>query len=65
MDASQYKDYVLTLLFKAADEAPRGITIYGQEMEVATWALARMNMILHGRPTAGLWRGNTLAGCGW
>ena len=30
-------------------------------MDVATWALARMNMILHGHPTAELWRGNTLA----
>ena len=50
-----------SLLLKAADEAPRRITIYGQEMDVATWALARMNMILHGHPTADLWRGNTLA----
>ncbi len=50
-----------SLLLKAADEAPRGITIYGQEMDNATWALARMNMILHGHPTADLWRGNTLA----
>jgi len=50
-----------SLLLKAADEAPRGISIYGQEMDVATWALARMNMILHGHPTAELWRGNTLA----
>jgi type I restriction enzyme M protein len=50
-----------SLLLKAADQAPRGITVYGQEMDVATWALARMNMILHGHPTAELWRGNTLA----
>ncbi len=50
-----------SLLLKAADEAPHGITIYGQEMDNATWALARMNMILHGHPTAELWRGNTLA----
>ncbi len=50
-----------SLLLKAADEAPRGITIYGQEMDNATWALARMNLILHGHPTAELWRGNTLA----
>lgn len=50
-----------SLLLKAADEAPRGMSIYGQEMDVATWALARMNMILHGHPTAELWRGNTLA----
>ena len=30
-------------------------------MDNATWALARMNMILHDHPTAELWRGNTLA----
>ena len=50
-----------SLLLKAANEAPRGITVYGQEMDNATWALARMNMILHRHPTAELWRGNTLA----
>ena len=50
-----------SLLLKVADEAPCGITIYGQEMDNATWALARMNMFLHGYPTADLWRGNTLA----
>ena len=50
-----------SLLLKAADEAPNGITLYGQEMDNATWALARMNMFLHGHPTAELWRGNTLA----
>lgn len=51
-----------SLLLKAADEAPKGrITIYGQEMDNATWALAVMNMVLHEQPTASLWRGNTLA----
>ena len=50
-----------SLLLKAADQAPRGITVYGQEMDVSTWALARMNTILHGHETAELWRANTLA----
>ena len=50
-----------SLLLKAADEAPDGVTLYGQEMDNATWALARMNMFLHGPPTAELWHGNTLA----
>ncbi|NNJ12952.1 type I restriction-modification system subunit M [Chloroflexales bacterium ZM16-3] len=50
-----------SLLLKAADEAPHGITIYGQEMDNATAALARMNMILHSHPTAEIRRGNTLA----
>ena len=35
-----------SLLLRAADEAPRGLTIYGQEKDNATHALARMNMIL-------------------
>ena len=51
-----------SLLLQAADQAPHGITVYGQEMDVATWALARMNMILHDHATADLRRGNTLAG---
>ena len=50
-----------SLLIKAADEAPKGLTIYGQEMDVATWTMARMNMILHGRTTAEIEQGNTLA----
>lgn len=50
-----------SLLLKASDESPRGITIYGQEMDIATWSLARMNMILHDQPTADIRRGNTLA----
>jgi len=50
-----------SLLLKAAAEAPRGITIYGQENDLATWSLARMNMILHGHPTADLYKGNTLS----
>ncbi len=41
-----------SLLLKAADEAPDGISIYGQEKDIATTALARMNMILHDNPTA-------------
>ena len=37
-----------SLLLKAADEAEKGITIYGQENDNATRGLAKMNMILHG-----------------
>ncbi len=37
-----------SLLIKAAAEAPRGLSIYGQEKDNATWALSKMNMILHG-----------------
>jgi type I restriction enzyme M protein len=50
-----------SLLLKAADEAPRGVTIYGQEMDNATAALAKMNMILHDNPTAEIWQDNTLS----
>lgn len=50
-----------SLLLRAAYEAPNGLSIYGQENDNATWALARMNMILHGYTTAELWRGNTLS----
>ncbi len=37
-----------SLLLKVADETSRGISIYGQEKDNATWALSKMNMILHG-----------------
>lgn len=55
-----------SLLLKASDEAgPKGLSIYGQEMDNATSALARMNMILHDNPTAAIWKGNTLAAPQW
>ncbi|WP_370931110.1 type I restriction-modification system subunit M [Bartonella sp. DGB1] len=41
-----------SLLLKVAAEAPNGISIYGQEKDVSTTALARMNMILHNNATA-------------
>ena len=50
-----------SLLIKAADEAPHGLTVYGQEKDVATWTMARMNMILHGRVAAEIKPDNTLA----
>ena len=50
-----------SLLIRAAEEAPGGISIYGQEMDNATWALARMNMFLHNQATAEIEQGNTLA----
>ena len=50
-----------SLLLKASDESPQGVTIYGQEMDNATAALARMNMILHDNPTAVIWKDNTLS----
>lgn len=41
-----------SLLLKAADEADNGLSIYGQEKDVATTALCRMNMILHNNADA-------------
>ena len=54
-----------SLLLKAHDEAKAAtgldLAIYGQEMDNATSALAKMNMILHDCPTAEIWKDNTLA----
>ena len=50
-----------SLLLKAANQSKLGLSIYGQEMDVATYALARMNMILHGNDTAEIRQGNTIA----
>lgn len=41
-----------SLLLKAADEAHNGLSIYGQEKDVSTTALCRMNMILHNNADA-------------
>lgn len=41
-----------SLLLKAAALAPHGLSIYGQEKEVSTTALCRMNMILHNNADA-------------
>jgi type I restriction enzyme M protein len=54
-----------SLLLKASDQAERGLTLYGQENEKATSALARMNMILHDNTTAKIWKGNTLSDPQW
>jgi type I restriction enzyme M protein len=54
-----------SLLLKAASEAPKGLTVYGQEKDVATWALARMNMILHGYETADLIKDDSITSPGF
>ena len=41
-----------SLLLKVAAQAGTHITLEGQEMDVSTAGLARMNMILHDFPTA-------------
>src|SRR2546426_11732539 len=50
-----------SLLLKVAAEAPRGITIYGQEKDNATWALSKMNMILHENADADIRKGDTIS----
>jgi type I restriction enzyme M protein len=50
-----------SLLLKVAAEAGKYITLEGQEKDVTTAGLARMNMILHDFPTATILNGNTLA----
>lgn len=50
-----------SLLLKVADEAKTAVTLYGQEKDNATSALAHMNMILHNNPTAEIKQGNTLS----
>ncbi|HQU18107.1 MAG TPA: class I SAM-dependent DNA methyltransferase, partial [Fimbriimonadaceae bacterium] len=55
-----------SLLLKVADEAPSKVTLYGQEKDVATAGLARMNMILHSYPSAEITGGaSTLADPKW
>src|SRR3954463_4257233 len=49
-----------SLLLKVAAEAGKPITLEGQEKDVTTAGLARMNMILHDFPTANVLSGNTL-----
>ncbi|MFV8754115.1 N-6 DNA methylase [Nannocystaceae bacterium ST9] len=54
-----------SLLLKAHDEAKTStgfdLALYGQEMDNATRALARMNLILHDCPTGEVWQDNTLS----
>ena len=54
-----------SLMLKAHAEAKSStgldLALYGQEMDNATAALARMNMILHDCPTAEIWQDNTLS----
>ena len=49
-----------SLLLKVAAEAGKRITLEGQEKDVTTAGLARMNMILHDFPTANIISADTL-----
>jgi type I restriction enzyme M protein len=58
-----------SLLLKAFDETQHlthlSLSLYGQEMDNATAALAKMNMILHDAPEAEIWKDNTLSSPHW
>ncbi len=50
-----------SLLLKVPTRLAEHITLEGQEKDVTTAGLARMNMILHDFPTANIMAGNTLS----
>lgn len=49
-----------SLLLKAADAASVTLTVYGQEMDITTRGLAKMNMIMHGREDAEIAQGDVI-----
>ncbi|WP_138422378.1 type I restriction-modification system subunit M [Maritimibacter alexandrii] len=49
-----------SLLLKAADAADVRLTIYGQEFDITTRGLAKMNMIMHGREDAEIAPGDVI-----
>lgn len=42
------------------DENPRNVSLFGQEINVGTWAICKMNLLLHGLKSAQIRRGDTL-----
>jgi len=50
-----------SLLIRAANETPFEIAIYGQEKEVTTAGLAKMNLVLHNKATGEIEAGNTFS----
>ena len=41
---------------------PRNLTLHGQEKNLGTWAICKMNMLLHGLPDARIEKGDTIRG---
>ena len=39
---------------------PRNLTLHGQEKNLSTWAICKMNMLLHGLPDAQIEKGDTI-----
>ncbi|WP_443742435.1 N-6 DNA methylase [Tractidigestivibacter sp.] len=50
-----------SLLIRVLAEAPFELAGYGQEKDNATAGLAKMNAVLHGKPTVNIYTGNTFA----
>ena len=50
-----------SLLIRAADEAPFDVSIWGQEKEVTTAGLAKMNLVLHNKASGEIKAGNTFS----
>ena len=50
-----------SLLIRAADEAPFEVSIWGQEKEVTTAGLAKMNLVLHNKAAGEIKSGNTFS----
>lgn len=50
-----------SLLIKAADEAPIDVSIWGQEKEVTTAGLAKMNLVLHNKADGEIKAANTFS----
>lgn len=55
----------MSLLLKVFDEAPNGLSLYGQEKDQSTVAMANMNKVLHNSPTAEIWQDDTLSEPHW
>ena len=50
-----------SLLIKAADEAPIEVSLWGQEKDVTTAGLAKMNFVLHNKATGEIRAANTFS----
>lgn len=50
-----------SLLLRVGDAATCNVSLFGQELDMATANLAQMNMILHNHPTAEILEGNVLS----
>jgi len=42
------------------EQNPRNLSLYGQEKNLGTWAICRMNTLLHGLPDADIRKGDTI-----